>query len=40
MRNKAYADTAHITRGYTTGLPAECFAANAPLLPNQHPVSY
>ncbi len=40
MRNKAYADRAHITRGYTTGLPAECFSPSAPLLPSQHPVSY
>ncbi|WVT73855.1 fatty acid desaturase family protein [Sinorhizobium chiapasense] len=40
MRNRTYADKAHITRGYTTGLPAECFAPNAPLLPNRHPVSY
>lgn len=40
MRDKAYAAKAHITRGYTTGLPAECFAPNAPLLPNQHPASY
>ncbi|MBD9486222.1 hypothetical protein GFB56_09385 [Ensifer sp. T173] len=40
MRDKAYADKAHITRGYTTGLPAECFAASAPLLPSHHPVRY
>lgn len=40
MRNKAYADKAHITRGYTTGLPAECFSPSAPLLPSHHPVSY
>ncbi|WEX78079.1 fatty acid desaturase family protein [Sinorhizobium numidicum] len=40
MRNEAYAAKAHITRGYTTGLPAECFASNAPLLPSQHPASY
>ncbi|MBP1885999.1 fatty acid desaturase family protein [Sinorhizobium mexicanum] len=40
MRNKAYAEKAHITRGYTTGLAAECFAPEAPLLPNQHPASY
>lgn len=40
MRDKAYAEKAHITRGYTTGLPAECFSASAPLLPSHHPVSY
>lgn len=40
MRNRAYADKAHITRGYTTGLPAECFSPSAPPLPSHHPVSY
>ncbi|OOG66612.1 hypothetical protein B0E45_25530 [Sinorhizobium sp. A49] len=40
MRDKTYADKAHITRGYTTGLPAECFSPSAPLLPSHHPVSY
>lgn len=40
MKNPAYAARAHITRGYTTGLPSECFATEAPLLPSHHPVSY
>ncbi|CAN7236756.1 fatty acid desaturase family protein [Rhizobium sp. LjRoot98] len=40
MKNPTYAAKAHITRGYTTGLPAECFAPDAPLLPAHHPVSY
>ncbi|HEV7304788.1 fatty acid desaturase family protein [Ensifer sp.] len=40
MGDKAYAEKAHITHGYTTGLAAECFAPNAPLLPDQHPASY